>query len=214
MKNIFLGFVFFFVSASSLFAQEKNRTVEDVGLYIKAFVVHNYNFKLNSTLTDMGHKKIPNILTGGTVGLYLDIKKMTFTMDLGVEGMYYSKTRILNFISNISAGYKLTLPKKQSLIFAGNIAYNEHNVYTYADKGNINFQNPDLSNPTMFHLKLDQIMLGPKITWRNTICQIGIGYDFGIIPIHWKSTSVNITNSPKERIDKIHFDIAVKIVNY
>ena len=59
-----------------------------------------------------------------------------------------------------------------------------------------------------------QFMVGPKITWRNEICHIGIGYDFGVVPTRWKSDDINILNSPKERIDRVHLSLAVNIARY
>ena len=208
MKKVFVGLVFFLVSVSSLFAQETTAK-EEFGIYIKGSVAHNYNFKLNNTLTGIGCKKIPNILTYGLFGFYFDVKKVEITMDLGVGGMYSKTTRVFNFLANVSVGYKLALPKKQSLIFAGNIAYEGYNALTRIDKGNLDFQNAVLTNSTAFLLELSQCMIGPKITWRNNIIPISIGYDFGIVPLRWTSNTVNILNSPKERIDRIHIDFEI-----
>ena len=206
-KNIF-GLVIFLVCSSSLFAQETTLK-EEFGIYIKGSVAHNYNFKLNNSLTDIKCKKIPDIFTYGLLGCYFDINKIAITLDLGVGGMYSKTTRVFNFLTNVSVGYKLALPKKQSLISSGNIAYEGYNVITRINKGDLDLQNAGLSNSTAFFLELSQCMIGPKITWCNNIIPISIGYDFGIVPFRWKSNSVNVFNSPKERIDRIHIDFEI-----
>jgi hypothetical protein len=184
------------------------------GIYIKGSLVHSYSFDLNNTLGNMGCKKIPDVLTAGVWGISYNIKKVEMTLDMGIEGHYSNKTRLLNFIANTSVGYELMLQKKHSLIFAGNIAYNIYNVFANIEKGNLDFENATLTNATMFHLELQQLMIGPKITWRNKICDVSIGYDIGCIPLCWTSNSVNILNSPKERIDRIHFDLAIYFAKY
>ena len=207
--KVFLVTVFLLVSVS-LSAQESKKK-EEFGVYMKTTLAHNYKFKLNSTLTDLGCKKIPDIFMYGMLGFYFGIKKAEITVDFGAGGLYSKTTRVFSSISNLSAGYKLTLPKKHSLIFAGNIAYEGYNVITRIEKGNLDFQNAVLTNSTAFHLELEQLMLGPKITWRNDgIYDISIGYDFGVMPMRWKSNTVNILNSPKERIDRIHIDFIIR----
>jgi hypothetical protein len=214
MKRISLWLILFIVSVNCLFAQETT-SKNEFGIYIKGSVEHSYPFKLNSTLSNIGCKKISDIMTSGVFGIYYDIKKIELTLDAGISGMYSKKTRLLNGCANISVGYKLTLPKENSLIFAGNIGYVGYNVFTHSEKGNLDFENlenPILTNSTMFHLELLQFMAGPKVTWRNKICDVSAGYDFGCIPARWTSNNVNITNSPKERIDKIHLGLVVYIL--
>jgi hypothetical protein len=57
-------------------------------------------------------------------------------------------------------------------------------------------------------------MIGPKITWRSPIFSVSLGYDFGVIPTLWTSDNLKVSNSPKERIDRIHFDLAVWLAKY
>ncbi|MDR1180650.1 MAG: hypothetical protein LBL13_01540, partial [Bacteroidales bacterium] len=201
--------ILFIVSANYLFAQETT-SKNKFGIYIKAGVEHDYPFKLNSTLSMMGYKNIPDILTSGVFGIYYDIKKIELAYEAGISGAY-AKTRLLNVCANLSVGYILTLPKEHRLIFSGNIAYVGYSVFAHSEKGNLDFDNLEnpLTNSTMFHLELQQFMAGTKVTWRNQICDVSIGYDFGCVPARWKSNNVNITNSPKERIDKVHLDLAV-----
>ena len=206
--------VLFMVSANCLFSQE-TKSKNEIGIHMKASLSHDYPFKLNTTLKDIGCKKMPDLMTFGGFGLYYDIKKVELTLDALIGGMYDKKTRVLAGISSLSAGYKLTLPKKSNLIFACNVTYTEYSVFTHSEKGNLDFQNSTLTNSTMFNLELYQLMAGPKITWRyDNFFNISVGYDFGCIPTRWKSSNVNISNSPKERIDRIYFDIGIILLRY
>jgi hypothetical protein len=214
MKRYLLGLGLVFVLSNCLFAQTK-----DLGFrfYIQAGLAHSYKFKLNSTLTDIGYKKIPDVFTFGLFGISYDIKnQVEIAFEGGVESMGYGKkTRLVNIIANLSVGYILTLSKEHHyLIFAGNFAVDEYNVYAYQEKGSLNFQNPILINSNMFHLRIYQFMVGPKITWRSKFFSVGIGYDFGVVPTRWKSDNLKISNSSKERIDKIHLNLAVNLAKY
>ena len=66
----------------------------------------------------------------------------------------------------------------------------------------------------MFHLRLYQFIIGPKITWRSQIFSVSLGYDFGIVPTLWKSDNLEISNSPKEKIDRVHLSFAFNIARY
>jgi hypothetical protein len=213
MKKSFFGLVFVFVFSNCLFAQ-----TEELGIsfYIKGGAAHSYKFRLNSILSDIGCKKIPDIFTFGLAGISYDIKnKVEIAFECGVEGMGYGKkTRLANIMANLSAGYILTLPKEHRLIFAGNFAINEYNIYAYQEKGSLNFQTLALTNSNMFHLRMYQFMVGPKITWRSKIFSVGIGYDFGVVPVRWKSDNLEISNSPKERIDRVYLSLAVNLARY
>ena len=206
MKKYFLGLAVVFVLSNCLYAQE-TKSKDEFGVYIKCGLSHDYQFKLNTTLANIGCKKTPDILTFGGLGFYYCIKKVEITLDGGVGGLYDKNTRLINWVANVSVGYKLTLPKDHSLIFSGNIAHTAYNIFTYVEKGNLDFENSTLTNSTMFHLELQQLMAGPRITWRHDMFDIGIGYDFGCIPFRLKSNNVNLSNSPKERIDRIYFDL-------
>lgn len=213
MKKIIFGTVFFLFIFSSVSAQTSD-TKNKGGFYLKGSLAHCYTFKLNSLLTDIETAKIPNVLVSGSLGLYYDIKDVVFAAEIGVGGMNNGNTRIINVPCHILVGYKLSLPKNQSLVFAGNIGYELYNVYASGDKGHLDFENSVLSNSTMFHLNLNQMVLGPEIIWRNKICHVGIGYDFGCIPAAWKSGDVTISKSPKERIDRVHLDLMIHIAHY
>ncbi|MDR1878065.1 MAG: hypothetical protein LBQ64_00700 [Bacteroidales bacterium] len=214
MKKIICCLVFFLMCSNCLSAQETD-SKQEFGVYLKGSLVHSYKFKLNNTLSNMGSKKLPEVLAGGVLGIFYGIKNVELTLDFGAEG-FYSKTntRLFNFLANVSAGYKLTLPKKNSLIFAGNIAYEGYNVFAHTVDGNLDFENAALINATMFHLELQQLMAGPKITWRNRMCDVSVGYDIGCIPLRWTSGRINLSNSPKERIDRVHLSLAVHLAKY
>jgi len=132
--------VAFLTATISLFAQKEEW---GISFYLKSSANYNYKFKLNSTLSNIGYKKIPNIFTFGLIGISYDIKKkVEIAFEGGVGGMGYGKkTRIINSMLNLSGGYILTLPKENRLIFAGNFALDEYNVYAYKEKGNLDFQN-------------------------------------------------------------------------
>jgi hypothetical protein len=199
--------------SSSSFSQTSTQT-SNSGVYLIAGIAHDFNFKINKTLIDLGGKKIPDILTGVKIGLYYDIKKVALSLETGVETMANSKTTMVGVPSSLSAGYKWVLPKNHNLIFAGNISYTVYNVTAYIEKGGLDIQNATLINPRVFGLQLHQLQAGAKITWRSKYCHFGIGYDIGCIPTTWKSTTVHIANSPKERIDRVHLDFGAVIIKY
>jgi len=213
MKTFLCTLAFVFVFSNSLFAQTEEL---GVSFYLKGGFSHSYGFKLNNTLSYLGCKQIPAISAFGLFGISYDIKKkVEVAFEGGIGGMGYGeKTRSLNTTAILSAGYILALPKKNRLIFAGNLVLDEHHVYAYREKGNLNFQNPELTNTNMFHLKLYQFMIGPKITWRNELFHVGIGYDFGVVPIRWRSDNLKLSNSPKERIDRFYLSLAFNIATY
>jgi hypothetical protein len=202
------GFIlmFFMLSIIAVTAQSK----VGGGVYGNIGIAHNYKFQLDKILKDMGRDKISPFASSVSIGTHVDYRNVVYSLDLGIENMYTTKTPSTNLLVNLSVGYQLFLPKENSLIFSGNLCYELYNVHSYLTKGSWNMQNGALI-PTEFSVQLHQFMIGAKFSWRSDYLTLGIGYDVGCIPTTWQSGSVEISNSPKERIDRVHFDITYDI---
>ncbi|MDR1182207.1 MAG: hypothetical protein LBL13_09560 [Bacteroidales bacterium] len=211
MQKKILVLMIFFLSTVAVVAQSELGG----GLYASIGIAHNYKFQLSKILKDMGTDKIPQISSSVAIGTHIDYRKVVYSVDLGVESMYLAKkqTRSTNLLANLSAGYQLFLPDKNSLIFSGNLSYEIYNVSSYLTKGSLDMATSAII-PTQFRLQLHQFMVGAKIGWRNEYTTIWVGYDFGCIPMSWTSNVVQVFNSVNERIDRIHFDVAYDIRKY
>ena len=86
------------------------------------------------------------------------------------------------------------------------------NIDAYVKKGSLNFSNNTLTNSTSFSISTMQFMIGPIIKFEQDRCIFSLGYDFGLIPMYWKSNNMAIVNNYKERFDRIHFDFGFKFL--
>ncbi|MDR2409831.1 MAG: hypothetical protein LBE13_17215 [Bacteroidales bacterium] len=207
MRKNSLILMFLLLSMTLAVAQSKL----DGGLYLKTGIAHSYKFQMNEILTNMKTDKIPIIITLASLGVHVDYRNVVYSLDIGIGGMGNKQTWSTNLLANLSIGYQLFLPDENSLIFSGTLSYELYNVYSYLTKGSLDMEAAILITPTQFNVQLHQFMPGAKIAWRNKFTTIGIGYDVGCIPMSWTSDVVTISNNTKERINRIHFDIAYDI---
>ncbi|MDR1793136.1 MAG: hypothetical protein LBR36_06845 [Bacteroidales bacterium] len=204
MKKTLYILLLIFGLANFAFSQEEI----NCGMYSTLSVAYTHDFLLNKSLKDLGTQTIPAVSISDVIGLAINYKHLAFTLDYGVGFMAKKKIVSASFLTNALLGYQLSLPKEQSLIFAGNISYELYGVRAFITKGDIDLKNNTLSSTTYFALLLHQLRIGPKITYHNKDIDISIGYDFGCIPLRWQSSeNVNVTNSPKERTDKVYISL-------
>ena len=160
----------------------------------------------------MGVGKLTPITNEVSFGIDLKVKHVDLSLDLGIGGMQQKKitTRVME--SNLGIGYYFMLKNGSFLTLGGNIYYHLINIDAYIKKGSLNFSNNTLTNSTSFSISTMQFMIDPIIKFEQDQFIFSLGYDFGLIPMYWKSNNMAIVNNYKERFDRIHFDFGFKFL--
>jgi len=168
------------------------------------------NLQINETLENMGVGKLIPFTTQTAIGIDMRVNHVNINLDLGIGGMFSKNIKTSSIQSNLGIGYYFDLKNEDYLTLGGNISYHLINIDAYIQKGSIDFSNNTVKNSTSFSISTMQFMIGPMIKFEDDWYMISIGYDFGIIPMYWKSHNTIVVHNYKERIDKIHIDYIIK----
>mgnify|MGYP001259576689 CR=1 FL=1 len=168
------------------------------------------NFKINETLENTGVGKLIPFTAQTAIGIDMRVNHIDINLDLGVGAMLSKNIKTSSMQSNLGIGYYFDLKNEDYLTLGGNISYHLINLDAYIQKGSIDFLNNTVNNSTSFSMSTMQFMIGPMVKFEDDWYMISIGYDFGIIPMYWKSNNMVIANNYKERMDRIHIDYIIK----
>ncbi len=209
--RVYILFLLLNINFFSIFSQNNNKYFFS---YYNLFSTSFYSsFKIHEKLKNIGIGKLNPYTIGTSFGINFKFNHMDLNLDLGLGGIQHKNTRILTMQSNLGIGYSF-LKNGDFLTLGGSISYHLINFDIYNNMGSINFANNTVINPTSFSISTMQFMIGPMIRFEDDWYMISLGYDFGFIPMCWKSNNMMIINNYKERIDRIHIDYVLKIWNY
>ncbi len=184
--------------------------------YVKIGADYTHGYKINNSLNVSGFREVPPVAFVAMLGMQYNWNALHASLEFGGATMNKKTTKTLNGLIDVSLGYNLSLPNGNSLIFSGVIGYENINVTTGSGKdGEWNWNkvlNGGQSNvSSVQQFRLHQLMVGPRVTWQNSLLAVSAGYDVGCVPMNWFSNYYEMANGQKERLNRLYVTLLVNI---